>query len=135
MVRSWNRHSQVIREAGADRPRRPPREHRTPIPRRSTKAVCTDQAVSYTHLDVYKRQVQRWPLWSTVGGRPSSGEEAFFDRSVGVGEDAGACAKDGTGDGDSVHGIEFRVDLTQGGGQVRGCTEDQVCLLYTSRCV
>ena len=112
-------------------------------------AVHTVESVSYTHLDVYKRQVDGQEQQIGAGGLGTSqldvevglaglGEGALIDdvHTAGIGlclevvpDTDGVLVIVFVDDGD-LRTVEVLIDVLGGTGALVG-----VCLLYTSRCV
>ena len=84
-------------------------------------------AVSYTHLDVYKRQEDRSPLAAVVEllDQPAGDQGAQHTLDVDPTDRPDPGPRDRLEVGDDGQGLQRRL------GQPRLCP----CLLYTSRCV
>ena len=94
--------------------------------------VCTADAVSYTHLDVYKRQEYGISRFDP----DTHAFENFFFSAYALGnvysENSGCVSKDGKLMFGSNYGL---VVITPGKIVNNSTVTPMACLLYTSRCV
>ena len=92
---------------------------------------CHQDAVSYTHLDVYKRQVYDYAGYMSVGYDSAKVPAPTALADLLKAEYKGKVALNGdpTKAGAAFAGVQM-VSIGQG-----GTAADIACLLYTSRCV